>query len=136
MGDATMANRVKIPRDLGEHGRRLVRQVVREVTDASMVLTSTEEFWLHSAAEMTDRAAELREELRGAPKMVRGSQGQDVINPLISEWWALHLAINLTLARIKLPDADAGDGLQDIVKINRANPQRAGAHKRWRGAGA
>jgi precorrin isomerase len=51
MGDATMADRVKIPRDLGEHGRRLVRQVVREVTDASMVLTSTEEFWLHSAAE-------------------------------------------------------------------------------------
>jgi hypothetical protein len=85
---------------------------------------------------VTDRAAELREELRGAPKMVRGSQGQDVINPLISEWWVLHLAINLTLARIKLPDADAGDGLQDIVKINRANPQRAGAHKRWRGAGA
>jgi hypothetical protein len=89
-----------------------------------------------SAAEMTDRAAELREELRGAPKMVRGSQGQDVINPLISEWRALHLAINLTLARIKLPDADAGDGLQGIIKINRANPQRAGAHKRWRGAGA
>jgi hypothetical protein len=110
MGDA-MADRVKIPRDLGEHGRAVYRRVVREVADAAMVLTSTEEFWLHSAAEMTDKAAELREELRDAPKMVRGSQGQDVINPLISEWRALHLAINLTLARIKLPDADAGDGL-------------------------
>jgi hypothetical protein len=44
--------------------------------------------------------------------------------------------INLTLARIKLPDADAGDGLQGIIKINGANPQRAGAHKCWRGAGA
>jgi hypothetical protein len=100
------------------------------------MLTNTEESWLHSAAEMTDRAAELREELRGAPKMVRGSQGQDVINPLISEWRALHLAINLTLARIKLPDAETGDGLQGIIKINGATPERAGAHKRWRGAGA
>jgi hypothetical protein len=114
----------------------LVRRVVREVADAGMVLTSADKNWLHSAAEMIDRAAELREELRGAPKMVRGSQGQDVINPLISDWRALHLAINLTLARIKLPDDVAGDGLQDIIKINRANPQRAGAHKRWRGAGA
>ena len=31
-------------------------------------------------------------------------------------------------ARIKLPDVDAGDGLQDIVKISRADPQTAGAH--------
>jgi hypothetical protein len=131
-----MADRVKIARDIGEHGRALYRKVVGEVAEAGLVLTSTEGFWLHSAAEMADRAAELREELRDAPKMVRGSQGQDVINPLISEWRALHLAINLTLARIKLPDADAGDGLQGIIKTNGANPQRAGAHKRRRGAGA
>jgi hypothetical protein len=131
MGDA-MADRVKIPRDLGEHGRVLYRQVVRELADADKSLTSTEEFWLHSAAEMTDKAAELREELRDAPKMVRGSQGQDVINPLISEWRALHLAINLTLARIKLPDVEAG-AKADLIRIN---PQRAGALKRWHGAGA
>jgi hypothetical protein len=85
---------------------------------------------------MRDRAAELRKELRDAPRMVRGSQVQDVFNLLISEWRALHLAINLTLARIKLPDADAGDGLQGIIKVNGANSERAGAHKRRRGAGA
>jgi hypothetical protein len=45
------------------------------------------------------------------------------------------MLISQTLARIKLDLSDA-DTNADLIKINRANPQRAGAHKRWRGAGA
>lgn len=55
-----------------------------------------------------------------------------VQRPDCSLFWAVTRAVTDS----RVPDADAGDGLQDIIKINRANPQRAGAHKRWRGAGA
>jgi hypothetical protein len=63
--------------------------------------------WLHSACRMTDQAAILQAELVGAPRMVRGSQGQSVANPLLGELRQLHLAINQTLARIKtdVPEA-------------------------------
>jgi hypothetical protein len=40
MGGQTMADRLKIPRDLGEHRRRLFRRVVREVAEASLMLTN------------------------------------------------------------------------------------------------
>ena len=40
----------------------------------------------HSACRMTDQAAILQAELVGAPRMVRGSQGQSVANPLLGSF--------------------------------------------------
>jgi hypothetical protein len=44
------------------------------------------------------------------------------------------MLISQTLARIKIDFDSAANA--DLIKINRPNPQRAGANKRWRGAGA
>ena len=43
-----------------------------------------------------------------------------------------NMLISQTLARIKIDFDSAADA--DLIKINRPNPQRAGANKRWRGA--
>ena len=45
-----------------------------------------------------------------------------------------NMLISQTLARIKIDFDSAAGADADLIKINRANPQRAGAHKRWRGA--
>jgi hypothetical protein len=77
-----------------------------------------------------------RERRIGMP-WVRGSQGQPVPNGMLGEIRSHHHLIAQLLARIKvdLSDADAGANA-DLIRINRPNPQRAGALKRWHGAGA
>ena len=78
---------------------------------------------------MTDQAAILQAELVGAPRMVRGSQGQSVANPLLGELRQLHLAINQTLARIKT-DVPEASGM-----VGGVNQGRRAANIRWRGKG-
>jgi hypothetical protein len=77
-----------------------------------------------------------RERRIGMP-WVRGSQGQPVPNGMLGEIRSHHHLIAQLLARIKvdLSDADAGANA-DLIRINRPNPHRAGALKRWHGAGA
>jgi len=47
----------------------------------------------------------------------------------------IQVGVSLLIIKLDLSDADAG-AYADLIKINRANPQRAGALKRWRGTGA
>jgi hypothetical protein len=68
------------------------------------------------------------------PLSVTGSMGQLVPNGMLAEIRQYNMLISQTLARIKI-DFDSGANA-DLIKINRPNPQRAGANKRWRGAGA
>ena len=62
--------------------------------------------------------------------VVKGYNGQPVINSIWGEWRLVCQLQATTLARIKL---DIGDAAADagLIRINRANPQRAGANKRW-----
>ncbi len=119
-----------MPRGLGVSGRRLWRSVVEEMAEDDLKPSAVERVWLDSACRMADQAAILDVELAGAPRMVRGSQGQDVSNPLISELRQLHLAVNQTLARIKtnLPEAPA------IAIVPGTNKGRQAVNTRWRGA--
>lgn len=64
----------------------------------------------------------LEKELKGAPLIVKGSQGQDVANPMISEL-RQHRATKKSLwAALKLPD-DAS--------ATEVNAQRKGGQSRW-----
>jgi hypothetical protein len=122
----------KPPRGLGVHGRRLWRSVAGELADDCLQMTAIERVWLGSACQMTDQAAILEKALAGAARMVRGSMGQDVANPLISELRQLHLAVNLTLSRIKT-DVPEAPGI-GIVGLNQ---HRRAIDQRWRpGRGA
>jgi hypothetical protein len=66
------------------------------------------------------------------PLWVTGSMGPLVPNGMLAEIWQYNMLISQTLARIKIDFDSAADA--DLIKINRPNPQRAGANKRWRGA--
>jgi hypothetical protein len=132
-----MVNELRAPAGLAAAGRQLHRKVAREVADAGLALTSTEEQFLLSACELADQLAVLKAAMAEQPLWVKGSMGQLVPNGMLQEIRQYNALINLTLSRIRLDlsDADAGAD-SDLIRINRPNPQRAGALKRWHGAGA
>ena len=66
--------------------------------------------------------------------MGNGLDGPVGPNGMLAEIRQYNMLISQTLARIKIDFDSAADA--DLIKINRPNPQRAGANKRWRGAGA
>ena len=55
-------------------------------------------------------------------------------NGMLAEIRQYNMLISQTLARIKIDFDSAAHA--DLIKIIRPNPKRAGANKRWRGAGA
>lgn len=68
----------------------------------------------------------LEKELKGAPLTVRGSQGQEVANPMIGEL-RQHRATKKSLwAAMKLPEDDQG--------TSSVNQQRDAAQSRWASA--
>jgi hypothetical protein len=105
--------------------------VVRDASENDLELTAQEQYWLHSACELTDRAADITAALEGRPLYMKGSQGQDVSNPLLAELRQFHLAISLTLARIRLDVLPAeSSGLP--VSVPRSVAARSAANARWR----
>jgi hypothetical protein len=124
---ALTTEKVKSPGGLGVDGRRLWRQVVEDAAAQDLELTPIEQFWLHSAAKLTDQAAILEAELSGAPRMLPGSMGQLVCNPMVSELRQLHRAINLTLSRLKIEAPESSSGIVGGGSFH----QRRGANIRW-----
>ena len=55
-------------------------------------------------------------------------------NGMLAEIRQYNMLISQTLAWIKIDFDSAAHA--DLIKIIRPNPKRAGANKRWRGAGA
>jgi P27 family predicted phage terminase small subunit len=127
-----MVDELKPPSGLRADGRRLWRSVVRELAGEGLVLDSREAQWLLSACELTDQLAVIKAAMAGEPLMVRGSQGQQVANPLLNEIRQHHLLISQTLARLKKPDEPAGV----LGVVGATNRARGAANRRWRGPGA
>ena len=118
---------VRPPRGLGIHGRRLWRSVAEELAEDDLMLTATERNWLHSACKLSDQVAVVESALKNAPMYMTGSMGQSVSNPLLSELRQLHLAVSLTLSRLKIEPPEApGLGI-----VGGSNHQRRGANMRW-----
>ena len=86
-----------------------------------------------SACKLTDQLSVIEAAMTAQPLWVTGSMGQLVPNGMLAEIRQYNMLISQTLARIKIDFDSAANA--DLI-INRPNPQRAGANKRWRGAGA
>jgi hypothetical protein len=123
-----MAIEAKPPRALGPEGRALWRSVARAVAEDELELDAKELTFLRTACKLTDRAAQLERAMDEQDLVVKGYNGQPVINSIWGEWRLVCQLAMTTLSRIKL---DIGDVDAGLIRINRANPQRAGANKRW-----
>lgn len=119
------------PDGLGAAGADLWAQIASDLDGRDLDLDARERRWLLDACAEADVVALLSAGLSGAPLMVRGSQGQDVINPLICEIRQHREALARLLARLKLDDA-AEAGQQHRYTSSTA---RDAAYKRWRDRG-
>lgn len=77
---------------------------------------------LEDACREADLIDDLEKHLRGADRIVKGSMGQQVINPLISELRQHRIAFSSLMSKLKLPD----DGAEVA-----GSQQRDAANARW-----
>lgn len=115
------------PADLSKAGAKLWREIV---TTGAYDLRPDELRILEDACREADLIDEMEAARRDLPYMVKGSQGQDVINPIISELRQHRATLTSMLAKLKLPDdaeADAGERDHDP----RATNARNAANARW-----
>jgi hypothetical protein len=143
MSKMTEVKPAPAPTDLGPAGRQLWRSIAKTVAELGLQFDAVELSWLKTAAKLEDTARTLEAAMTEGEMHVRGSHGQPVLAPAWAEWRQVQQLKAMTLARVKtavdaaVVAADAkSDGLDDIVRINRPNPYRAAALKRWHGAGA
>lgn len=108
------------PEGLGERGKSLWRDVV-EVFE----LRADELVVLRSACFAEQRVHGIREELSQMDILVRGSMGQLVANPLLTEVRAHEGHVAMLLAKLKLKDVGAG------AAQGRSDGARAAAQARW-----
>lgn len=86
---------------------------------------------LEDAVRESDLIDELVEELRGAPKIVLGSQHQQVANPLIAEIRQHRTVLSALLRGLELPKTDSGeaeiahDAREGAISLARARWSRA-----------
>lgn len=118
-----MVSKPSMPRDLERAGRKLWRDIARS---GKYELRPDELRVLEDACREADLIDDLAQEAKGAPKMVRGSQGQDVINPLISELRQHRATLKSLLGALQLPDDDDVFG-----ESRRSVAARKAAQARW-----
>lgn len=112
---------IPAPKGLATKGKRLWKE-----TASNYELRADELDTLEDICREADLIATMEEGLDGAPLLLKGSQGQDVVNPLISEL-RQHRATKKSLwASLKLPD----EGDAQVA----GNQQRAAAQSRWASA--
>jgi len=98
------------PRELGQAGRALWRDITRQMADDGLSPDRREQRYLLLACAEQDQLAALQTELAGLPSIVKGSMGQDVANPLIAECRRSRTFIATMLAKVDLFDSTATSG--------------------------
>ena len=120
MTDNDNTSHIKTPTGLKTHGKRTWQEVT-----AKYELRADELDILEDICREIYLINVLEKELKDAPLMLKGSQGQDVVNPMVTEL-RQHRATKRSLwAALKLPDDDAGMA---------GNQQREAAQSRWASA--
>jgi hypothetical protein len=120
----------KAPEGLGGKGKSLWRGIAGP---NKWELRADELRVLEDACREADLIAILDAGMVDAPLFTTGSQGQDVINPLISELRQHRMTLRALLAQLKLPDVDAD---ASVVAGERSSKARAAANSRWSKRGA
>lgn len=114
------------PKTLGASGAALWDSIAGKYE-----LRADETAVLEDAARTADLIAVMEAGLEGEPLMVKGSQGQLVIHPLISELRQYRSARAALLRQLKLPDENSTDQGGALSAKN-----RAAANARWSRRGA
>lgn len=110
---------VYVPKSLGPAGAKLYREIIQKWT-----LRPDEKRVLLDACAEADLVDDLAAAMKGQPRLVTGSQGQLVINPLISEQRQHRTALAALLKQLRLPDeADTAEA--------RSTKAREAANARW-----
>lgn len=109
----------KPPANLAVDGRRFWHTVT-----ADLELSTSELVLLECVCQTLDIIARLEPAVDEAPLTVTGSQGQEVIHPLVPELRAQRAALVALLKHLALPDVD--DGVQTA-----SSSARALARSRW-----
>lgn len=103
----------RVPRDLDASGRALWRSIAAQIASDGLVFDPKELRTLADACHEADQLASIEEALKDAPMLMRGAQGQQVANPLLSEARRSRQTINTLLKALPLEDpatASAGAG--------------------------
>lgn len=116
----------KAPAGLRAAGKKLWEDIASKYE-----LRADELAVLEDAARTSDMIATMETGLKGRPLLVRGSQGQQVINPLISELRQYRSTRAALLRQLKLPDENSTDTGAALSAKN-----RAAANARWSRRGA
>jgi hypothetical protein len=113
---------LQAPKGLEAEGRRFWRQVVQEWTFRPDELRI-----LERAARLLDTLTKLDEALVGADLIMRGSRGNLIANPLLTERRLHEETLARLLRQLGLPDEDDDQG-----KGSRSSAARSLAMARWR----
>lgn len=116
---------INLVEDLGPSGARLVENITSEFDFSS---EPAKQALLLRAARTTDRIAQLEEAAAQSPLMVKGSQGQQVISPLIAEARAQTSLLDRLLKSLGLPDSDESTAAKAEQRQRQA---RKAAQTRW-----
>ena len=118
-----MPTSAKMPAELATEGRRLWSAIVKGYD-----LRPDEVRILADACREADIVERLEVQLRDEPLMVKGSQGQLVASPLVSELRQHRTVVASLLKSLRLPDTDS----QAQQKAAKDSEQaRAAARTRW-----
>lgn len=115
------------PQGLDKAGAKLWRQISDPV---KYELRPDELRILEDACREADLIDKLEAALKYADFMVTGSQGQDVINPMIPELRQHRATLTSMLLKLKLPDDEPESG-QTGGENPRSVSARAAANSRW-----
>lgn len=118
----------RAPKDLGPAGQRLWKSICRDYE-----LRPDELAVLESACREADLIQRLEEALKDAPLVVKGSMGQEVASPLVTEI-RLHRSTQASLLKqLKIPDLEEEEE-SDAGTVRKPTPSEIGrkaANARW-----
>lgn len=117
-----MSNRPKVPAGLNARGRKFWRDTLAEFE-----LGPSEVALLTEACRVMDRLDALDEDIRARGISAKGSQGQDVLNPSVSEARQQEVVLHRLLSALDIPD-DEGQAALQAATSTRA---RTAANARW-----
>jgi hypothetical protein len=117
---------VEAPDHLGTAGKALWNGIA-----GSYQLRADEIRVLEDAAAEADLIDDLRASFVGEPKLVKGSQGQLVIHPIVAELRQHRATLKALLGSLKLPDANP-----EAAAADRSTAARSAANARWSKRGA
>lgn len=125
---------IPVPIGLREAGRALWESLAAQVADDGLVLDAREVETLRQACATADDLARIEQVLGSVDNLVvKGSQGQPVSHPMLSEARACRQQIATLLARLAL-DVPV-DEVAPAARGPRSVQARRAANARWQGRG-